>query len=690
VLYLALPTLTAYLRQQGIQVAQHDVNRQLCEHLLDKSHLKRASAELRASVQAGHSGKTATLDMLVTDAVSGYVVDHIDEAKRVFQQPLDENPQRLDWARSMIYHAAQILTLPYKPSVWKYDSYRYNDKMTDDLKEAVDCAYLDAHVFVAPYRDKIVPNLLADGTRVFGICLAYLDQVIPALTLARVLREQAPEARIVIGGPIMPYVEKALAAVPEFFSLVDYVILGEGEEPLAELVRQIHGDGDFERVPSLTYRAADGTLRKTKPAPPLAVSKSPAPEFDDNTPDKYWIHVPALPYVSARGCYWSKCDFCSINSTYGFGARSKPVPVVIEELTELKRKYGADCFELSDEAMSPSRMRQFSEALLDAGLEIYWFSLARLENGFTREILDLAYRAGLRVISWGMESGSQNVLDLMNKGTRAVFAQRVLRDSAAAGIWNHAFAMFGFPGETEENVEETLRFVEQTGEAMHSLAFGTFRLEQCSPLFDNAQQRGLTLHSYPSTYIRPDYQYDENGVSGFSVAYARVLRAQAFLNGYPSIYARYALPELLGLLAKRPGAREKIKQSQLRYAARVARAAAILADSQAWDFALEGCVVWKSLPTVDLMVALDLESGKAIALQTAIALAMQSPRQFQRLLAKATTTPQPQGDTTVEVLTMALQALPIRAQRKPFEPAPGLGAALGSRGESVLPEGTAG
>ncbi len=690
VIYLALPTLAAYLRRQGISVVQHDVNRLLCEQLLTKPALRKAQAELRKvldRIRRERSTPPGLLDMAISEAISNHVIDKIDEAIAAFREQPDENQQRFDWARSMVYHAARMLTLPYHPSMWTYDAFQFNGKITDDLKEALDCAHSDAHVFVRPFREKIVPDLLAGGVRVFGICLAFIDQVIPALTLARVLREQAPEVRIVVGGPIMPYLEKGVAACPELFDLIDFIIVGEGEEPLTELMKQIHGAADFERVPSLTYRAVSGEIRRTPKARPLPAVESPAPEFDGNTPEKYWTDAPYLPYLSARGCYYGRCEFCSINSTYGSGARVKPIPMVIEELAQLQAQHNASSILFADEAIGPARMREFSEALLAAGLSLRWFALARMEKGFTPETLQLAYRAGCRVISWGLESGSQRLLNLMNKGTRTTVAQRVLRDSARAGIWNHVFMFFGYPGETEADVDETVRFATETADAIHSLVYGTFRLERCSPLFDHPERHGILLHEYPGSYIRPDLEYSENGESGFDKAYRHALRAKQVFDGLAPNHVRHNLHVLVSLLGRDPQARKKIRAFQTAYAEQLLQAREILADSRAWEFALDGRILWLEMPFLNLTVAFDQDSGKAIAIEAPVARTMRSPEGFQRLVAEATSKPHAANSNSAGTLAVALHVLPIRARRRPVEPVAGGGQAVGAAVGHDIPEG---
>ncbi|MEZ4620808.1 MAG: hypothetical protein R2867_35600 [Caldilineaceae bacterium] len=104
-------------------------------------------------------------------------------------------------------------------------------------------------------------------------------------------------------------------------------------------------------------------------------------------------------------------------------------------------------------------------------------------------MLDNIYAAGCRMILFGLESASQPVMDKMVKGTQLAHMSRILQESTEAGIWNHTFFFFGFPGETLEDAQQTVNFLYQHKPFIHSAALGSFLMERDSP-----------AHRYPTSF----------------------------------------------------------------------------------------------------------------------------------------------------------------------------------------------
>jgi hypothetical protein len=121
---------------------------------------------------------------------------------------------------------------------------------------------------------------------------------------------------------------------------------------------------------------------------------------------------------------------------------------------------------------------------------------------------------------FGLESGSQRVLDRLHKGTDLATISRVLRDGAAAGLWNHVVCFFGFPGETRAEADETISFVEQHLGEIHSIASGTFVMEKQAEVCENPEVYDVTriIHESEADLA---FQYAYEVRSGQSVAQAQ-------------------------------------------------------------------------------------------------------------------------------------------------------------------------
>lgn len=675
VIYLALPTLAGYLREHGVETVQRDINLKVCQRLLRRERVVEAREKIREILATGRDADGQPLPGWFIDharilwAISDYVIDNIESAIATLKAKAEDSIG-VDRSRSVIVHACRMICIPFYPTVWSYNNYQYNNQVVPDLRKAVACAFEDhSNVFLECYRHEIVPEMLAGGARTFGLCLAFIEQLVPCLTLARVIKEQAPDATIILGGPLLPYTEESFHHVPEAFSLIDFVVTGEGEVPLLELLKQLEGPRRFDTVPSLTYRAIDGECTRTERALPLRATDSPLPDFSDYDLDQYWIGARSLPYLSARGCYWNKCAFCSINSTYGPVTRSKPIPLVIEELKTLSESYNCKIFEFSDEAIGPGRMRQLSQAILDAGLEIYWFSLARIERQFTPELLDLAYRAGCRVISWGVESGSQQTLDRMIKHTRREEALRVLRVSHEAGIWNNIFIIIGYPGETEDDFQQSMSFIDEATEWIHSLVYGCFRLEKCTPIFESPEKFGVQIKPHAPSFCRPDYDYQDVSLCTEEII-ARYRRFADFALGHPgNYYMSLTLGQLISYLSRSREQRDELRVHQRRRAALHRKVKEILKSPEKWNIEMGPEVFWKDVEgTVPLHLGINQESGRVVVLEKKTADAMKNPGTFRAALLRCREMQNGKREKALEFLAVAevtLKSFPFSASPWP-------------------------
>jgi anaerobic magnesium-protoporphyrin IX monomethyl ester cyclase len=162
---------------------------------------------------------------------------------------------------------------------------------------------------------------------------------------------------------------------------------------------------------------------------------------------------------------------------------------VVEQMLALKEKYGARHIFFADEAISPSILKSMSAALEGRDPPLHWCGCVRFEKTLTRELLERMTRSGCCMLLFGLETASQPIMTHMDKGTQLDTISRILLDSTRAGIWNHTFFFFGFPGETIDHAQETVNFIYKHQESIHSASPGAFVLERYSP-----------VHRFPETY----------------------------------------------------------------------------------------------------------------------------------------------------------------------------------------------
>jgi anaerobic magnesium-protoporphyrin IX monomethyl ester cyclase len=232
-----------------------------------------------------------------------------------------------------------------------------------------------------------------------------------------------------------------------------------------------------------------------------------APDFDGLPLDRYLTPTPVLPLLSSHGCYHGKCAFCNVG--YGGPDHFRPLDpeLVVAQMRFLHDRYGARHFFFADEALTPRALRTLSDGL--AGQDLHWCGCARFDPGLTRELLEAMAQGGCRMLLFGLETAAKTTIARMHKATQPDVMSRILRDSAAAGIWNHTFFFFGFPGETMEAAQETVNFVYAHQDAIHSASPGAFLLERYAPAEQRPETYGVTrIHHDPHRDLAIYFDYD--------------------------------------------------------------------------------------------------------------------------------------------------------------------------------------
>lgn len=281
------------------------------------------------------------------------------------------------------------------------------------------------------------------------------------LTHARAA-EVAERARVegafaVAGGP-----DAATRPLEYLTAGFDAVVPGEGESALVDLARSVHDGLDPSGIPGLTVRR-EGRLVRGPPRPFLRdLDALPLPAWDLVDMEAYlgrWrraVGERRAAVLTSRGCPFD-CSWCS-KPTFGRTYRQQSPERVIAELRSLKEKYRVDYVRFCDDVFGVSRpwIDRLLTLLTEEHLDLRWECLARVDL-LKPDLLRRMRTAGLERVYVGVESGSQKMLDLMNRGTRLAQVERTAAALRHEGIRQFWFLMLGYPGETLEDIEATLR-----------------------------------------------------------------------------------------------------------------------------------------------------------------------------------------------------------------------------------------
>ena len=276
-------------------------------------------------------------------------------------------------------------------------------------------------------------------------------------------RQMKPEATIIIGGPHASIVGQKLLD-DEY---IDYLVLGEAEKTIVELLESIERGSDPSEVDGIAIRTASGPLTTGIREPIKDLDSLPLPAYD-------LIHLPDYSRIptwngalkekfyaamsTSRGCPYS-CYFC--HNIFGKNVRRRSPDNVVEEMLHLRHHYGVKEIHFIDDIFNSDmqRAKRICRLIIDSGER---FSLS-FPNGLRADIMDeelirLLRKAGTYKINYGFETISPRLQKMIGKNLNIPKAVESIEQTSEAGIITGAYFMFGFPTQTREEIVETIDY----------------------------------------------------------------------------------------------------------------------------------------------------------------------------------------------------------------------------------------
>ncbi len=284
-----------------------------------------------------------------------------------------------------------------------------------------------------------------------------------AYALAKTLKEQCPEVPIVMGGPhVTAFARTILDECP----CVDLLIPGDGEVVLCEVVDRFAQRQPFHDVRGILYRDSTGTIVETPPPEPVRdIDRFPHPARRIYKHELYCplpslsARRPVTSMITSRGCPWARCTFCYNAGEFRAPYRRRSPANVVDEMARLSKERGIRNVVFWDDHFCATEkwVGAFCDELDKARLGMIWSVISRV-NTVTPAMLKRMAASGCYSIQYGIESGCQEILDLVRKGHTLDQCRDAVRWAKEAGLDTRAFFILGFPTETPEMAEQTLRF----------------------------------------------------------------------------------------------------------------------------------------------------------------------------------------------------------------------------------------
>lgn len=391
--------------------------------------------------------------------------------------------------------------------------------------ELVDCTFLK-------FRDA-VGRVMRAKPQIVGF-YSMFSMKKTTIELADAIRQVCSDCLFVVGGPLPSWSPES------FLDTFDVVAVGEGEETMSELADCIAQEAGFSGVKGLVYRDGKrivntGTREFVKDLDALVF---PTRElFDNEAYKKYYqnrVGYSTTSMITSRGCPFS-CDFCS-RPIFGTDIRTRSVNNIVDEVEQIQA-LGYDRVWFADDCFTLNRMHLLDvcNEIVRRQLNVSWECLSRVDT-MDQEVADGMKRAGCIRVFFGIESGNDSVLGIMNKHITTSQALSAVHAAKAAGLKTGAFFIVGYPGESNNTVLDTVRFA--SGLPLDYLSFTLPYPIPGTPLYERVKDKGVAIQDWeePKNYhlIRHKLLY----AAGFSENKLKFAIAKAQAQFYGRRYLR--------------------------------------------------------------------------------------------------------------------------------------------------------
>lgn len=379
------------------------------------------------------------------------------------------------------------------------------------------------------YTDKLITGLVDDylkqeNPRVIGLTVPFPGNMLGAMKIAQVCKTISPTLKIILGGGFVNTELRSLKD-PGIFEFVDFITVDDGERPFLTLLEYLNNQRPVDDL-FRTYRMHEGKVVYTHNPNlhDIPHKNAGTPTYEGLPTDKYlslcemlnamhriWSDGRWNKLTIVHGCYWSQCSFCDVSLSYIGQYDDAGAEIIVNRIETLISETGENGFHFVDEAAPPKVLFSMAEKLIERNIIISWWGNIRFEKTFSAEKCQLLADSGCIAISGGLEVASDRLLKLMKKGVTVEQVACVTKNFTNAGVLVHAYLMYGFPSQTEQETVDSLEHVRQLmlNNCIHSAYWHRFAATIHSPIGLHPEQYNIEL------IPNQDVLFAENDVAYF-------------------------------------------------------------------------------------------------------------------------------------------------------------------------------
>jgi len=345
------------------------------------------------------------------------------------------------------------------------------------------------------------PNLI-------GFTIPFPGNLFAALRCAQFIKQFYPDIHVAFGGG---YCNTELRSLedPRIFEVVDFISLDDGEGPLLKMIDFLDGKVDINELERTFVLLDNHVVYKNQIPNTIYHHQSlPAPNYVGLSFDKYvsfldvvnpmhrmWTDKRWNKLTISHGCYWRQCSFCDVSLDYIGNYQNTTAENLVDKIEKIIKDTGITGFHFVDEAAPPSMLKSLSKKLIERKVNISWWTNIRFEKTFNAELCELMAEAGCIAVTGGLEVASDRLLAKMKKGVDIAQVTRVTHNFSKVGIFVHAYLMYGFPTESQQETIDSLEVVRQLFEknCIQSAFWHQFTTTVHSPIGKNPDEFGIVI-----------------------------------------------------------------------------------------------------------------------------------------------------------------------------------------------------
>lgn len=353
---------------------------------------------------------------------------------------------------------------------------RYAESISSQSAEANRVlSHLDDNSLITDiYLKHLADRVKRDRPKLIGFTVPFPGNLLSAIKCSQYIKLNFPEIKVAMGGGFVNTEFRSISD-KNLFNFIDYLLFDDGERPLIQLIKAINGDiSEDNLVRTMKLESGELVYKNNPNIPDLKHSELSTPDYRGlplesyisvletaNPMHRLWSDGRWNKMIMAHGCYWAKCSFCDISLDYIKRYSATSATSLCDQIEKIIEDTGCRGFHFTDEAAPPKIIKELSLELIKRGVKISWWTNIRFEKSFTTDLAKLMAKSGCIAVSGGLEVASERLLKLINKGVTLPQIANTTKSLKSAGIMIHAYLMYGFPTESEQETIDSLEVVRQ-------------------------------------------------------------------------------------------------------------------------------------------------------------------------------------------------------------------------------------